>query len=460
MSDSGLETPPRNAPRKAESEVLPDGLPVGQATIAEASAHAVADRGAPARERVGKGYITLVTLAIFGAYVALVTPIAISLALKVEQLAPANPEYLGYVTGAGAIAAFVATPIIGMLSDRTRSRLGRRRPYLIAGMILGTGALLLVALAPNVVVLAIGWAGVQLTWGVCVLSGLQYSQADRLPEEQRGKVSGLVGFVQNLGPIIGAGIATAFIGQDLLLFLVPGGIGVVVVLLFVILIPEKVDAAQVNNEKLTLAKLARNLVFDPRKHASFAWNCLGRVFFNVGLAMSTTFTTFFFASRMGVNVSDIGGLVIILSIGGVLAGSLGALGGGWLSDKIKKRRLLVLVSSILFLLGVLLMAFGADVPVLLTGSIITTIAVGAFMSVDQAIVFDVLPERDTDAGRYLGINAYATSLPQAIGPLIASAVLVLGVASGEQNYTLLFLIAAAFTLIGSSIIFFLVRGTR
>jgi MFS family permease len=234
---------------------------------------------------------------------------------------------------------------------------------------------------------------------------------------------------------------------------------VVFVVLFVIFIPEE-PLASPPAEKLTLSALVRNLIFNPREHTDFAWNCLGRVAFNLGLAMSTTFTTFFFASRLGVKVSDIGGLIVILSIGGVLAGAFGALGGGWLSDKIQRRRILVLIASILFTVGVLIMAFGSGVPVLVTGSLITTIAVGAFMSVDQAIVFDVLPERDTDAGRYLGINAYATSLPQAVGPLLASAVLVIGMTGGAQNYTLLFIVAAVFTLIGSGIIFFRVHGTR
>ncbi|SNS68906.1 hypothetical protein SAMN05216276_10146 [Streptosporangium subroseum] len=53
---------------------------------------------------------------------AFVTPIAISLAIRVTQLAPGHEEYLGYI-----IAAVLAAPLFGMLSDRTRTRLGRRR---------------------------------------------------------------------------------------------------------------------------------------------------------------------------------------------------------------------------------------------------------------------------------------------------------------------------------------------
>lgn len=449
----------------------PSGLEDGETTVPPATIvtpasattsiePALAEASVPARPPVGKGYITLVVLATFGAYIALVTPIALSLALRVEELVPGNPQVLGYLTGIGAIVALLVTPVIGMMSDRTRSRLGRRRPYLIGGAILGVLALLFVAVAPNIVLLGVAWSLAQIAWGATVLPALVYSQADRLPEEQRGRVSGLVGFVQNLGPIVGAGVASAFIGSNLLVFLVPGAVGLVALVLFVVFIKENADPALVNRSKLDIGAFLRNLVFSPRRYPDFAWNSLGRVLFNLGLSFSTTFTTFFFAARMGSTVSEIGGIVVILSLGGVVAGSIGALGGGWLSDRLKRRRSFVMASAILFTAGVLVMAFGSGLPVLILGSLLTSIGVGAFASVDQAIVLDILPERDTDAGRYIGINNYATMLPQAVGPLLASALLVIGTAGDGQNYTLLFIVAACFTLIGATIVVSRVRGTR
>ncbi|MGP2442696.1 MFS transporter [Streptomyces sp. JW3] len=412
------------------------------------------------REPVGKDYITLVTLGVFGAYISLVTPVAISLALKIEQLAPDSPQYLGYITGIGAMAALIATPVFGVFSDRTRSRLGRRRPYMIGGLVGGVVALVLLATAPNLIVLGAAWVLTQLSWGAGVLSALTYSQADRLPEEQRGKVSGLIGFVQNLAPVIGAGIASVFIGHDLLVFLVPGAIGLIAVLLFVIFIKEDEQPAPVGTEGLDFSGVARSMVFNPRQYPAFAWNCLGRVTFNLGLSFATTFTTFFFAARMDKTVSEIGALVVVLSMGGIVAGSVGALGAGWLSDKLQRRRIFVLGSAFLFSLGVAVMAFGSGVPVLVAGSLITTLGTGAFMSVDQAIVFDVLPERDSDAGRYIGINNYATLLPQAAGPALASALLVIGAPADGENYTLLFMVAAVCTLIGGTIIFTRVRDAQ
>lgn len=461
---------PTSQSQRGSQPALPDAVTPIQAAVSTAQVmegvgttegpNQTSPHDTGARERVGKRYITLVVLAALGAYVALVTPIALTLALRVEQLAPGRPEILGYITGIGAIAALLTTPVMGMLSDRTRSRLGRRRPYLIGGVALGTIALALTATAPNVIVLGGAWVLAQLGWGATVLPTLVYSQADRLPEEQRGKVSGLVGFVQNFGPVIGAGIASTLIGNNLAVFLVPGAIGVLFLALFVIFVDDDPNPALVNTDRLNIPKFLRSFVFSPRQYPDFAWNSLGRMIFNLGLSFATTFTTFFFAARAGVAVRDIGGIVVILSIGGVVCGALGALGGGLLSDRLKRRRVFVLVAAVLFTAGALIMSFATALPVIITGSLIMSLGVGLFASVDQAIVLDILPERDTDAGRFIGINNYSTMLPQAVGPLLASAILVVGATGADKNYTLLFLVAAAFTIIGGLVVVTRVRSIR
>jgi MFS family permease len=448
----------------AATEVIADGEANPLVRQADAPGYAVSVDGqsmgqdyAP-REKVGPKYIWLMVLATFGVMVALVTPIAISLAIRVQELVPGQEEVLGYVLGAGAAATVFVAPLVGMLSDRTRTRIGRRRPYMIAGGILGMIALFIIAGAPSVLILGLGWVMAQIGWGAIAQNALIYTQADRLPEEQRGKVAGMVGFATMLAPIMGAGIASSLVGSNYMMFLVPGGVGLLFLTLFVIFMGGDDSREMPIIKPLNPSQVLRNFVFDPRQYPDFAWNWLARVFFNIGVALATTFTTFFFAARLGATVAEIAGFVVILSLGGVLAAALGALGGGWVSDKIKKRRLLVLVSGALFTTGALVMSFAPELPMIFAGAMITNIGLGMFAAIDQALALDVLPERDTDAGRFLGILGYSTSLPQAIGPLIAPAILLIGVAG--KNYTLLFMVAAACTLIGGMIVMLKVKGAR
>ena len=74
---------------------------------------------------VNARYIWFMVLAQFGVFMAFITPIAISLAVRLGELAPANQEYLGYITGAGALWVMLTAPFMGIWSDRTRTRIGR-----------------------------------------------------------------------------------------------------------------------------------------------------------------------------------------------------------------------------------------------------------------------------------------------------------------------------------------------
>ncbi|WP_394525577.1 MFS transporter [Paenarthrobacter nicotinovorans] len=414
------------------------------------------------RPRVSQGYIWLLVLANFGAFMAVVAPGAISLSLRVQEIAPQNVEVLGYIVGAGAAIAALSQPLLGMWSDRTRSRLGRRRPFAIGGAVLGFISLAFLAWAPSIPLLVIGWMLGMLGWTSAQLS-LLLSQADRLPEEQRGKVAGLNGVFSMIAAVAGVAVASAFIGNNFQVFLVPGGIGLVLMLLWAIAVKEPSSRNIDFGPRLTVATVLSNMVFNPAKYPDFAWNWLGRLTYNFGVTFATTFTTLFFASRLSPTgqIADLGVLIPLISIASVVATAGGAFLGGFLSDKLKRRRIFVLLSGVAFTAGAVTMCFGgSSLSVLVTGSVIANLGLGVFSAVDQAIVLDVLPEADTEAGRYMGINGYATSVAQAIAPLIAIPLLVLNANGAERNYGLLLLVAAACTLAGGMIITFKVRGAR
>src|SRR5437764_9585136 len=93
-----------------------------------------ASQPAPALPKVSARCIWLMALAQFGLFTAFITPLGISHSVKLAQVAPGHEEYLGYITGGGAATVLLFGPLLGVLSDRTRSRLGRRRPFMIGGM--------------------------------------------------------------------------------------------------------------------------------------------------------------------------------------------------------------------------------------------------------------------------------------------------------------------------------------
>ena len=394
---------------------------------------------------VGPRYIWLQVLAQFGVFVAFITPLGISLAIRVGQLAPGHDEYLGYITAAGAFAALFTGPVVGQLSDRTRSRWGRRRPFMVAGMLLGTLALTVMATAPTIWILGLGWVLSQMTWGT-VLGALQFSQADKLPEHQRGRVAGLTGFATQIAPVLGVGIASVVSSDNLMLFLIPGAIGLLCTTLFVALIPEPDSRGATFAGRMTLLGTFRDMAFDPRTYPDFAWNWLARFLFYFGLTLNTTFTAFFFASKLDVDVADVAPTLSVLALFGIVAVTAGAIGGGFLSDRLQRRRVFVLAAGILFGVGAVVMAVAGSLPLLMAGSLTTSLGIGMFSAVDQALALDVLPDR-AQAGRFIAIMNIATAIAQAVAPLVAPSILTIGVvAGGEKNYVLLYAVAAVFTI--------------
>src|SRR6201994_1885102 len=55
----------------------------------------------------------------------------------------ARPDQIAKLWLAAPLTGLLVQPIIGAMSDRTWGRLGRRRPYFLAGAILSTSALIL-----------------------------------------------------------------------------------------------------------------------------------------------------------------------------------------------------------------------------------------------------------------------------------------------------------------------------
>ncbi|RNG28812.1 MFS transporter [Streptomyces botrytidirepellens] len=413
---------------------------------------------APPLEKVGTDYLTWMMIANFGASLALMVPLSYSLALRISDLAPGREELLGYVTGSAQFVYLVLSPLIGFWSDRRRSRLGRRTPFMIVGTVLGIVGLCGIAVAPTVLLVGLSWVVGMVGWSTAG-QAIQNVQADRVPEEQRGRVSALSSVMTQIAPVIGIGIAYTVASSTLLVFLVPGVLGAALLLLFPVFKPEGDSRELVHTSDVTLKGMVASYGFNPRKYPDFGWNWLGRFVFFMGLYFNTTFGTFFYAQRLDLPIKEVAGVVATIGTIGVLAAAGGAIGGGFLSDKLGRRKLFTLLGSTIFVAGAVTEAFAHSLPQLVVGAVLMQLAIALFSAVDQAIVFAVLPDR-AQAGRYLAVVAFAQKIPSAIAPLIAPLIITIGVTGGDKNYTLLYLSGALLALAGGLIVKFKVTSVR
>ena len=140
-------------------------------------------------------------------------PITFSLlpaaALMITGSTAASALLIGHVSAAGNLFALFAPILAGWLSDRTRTRSGRRRPWLVAGTAVNLVGLAVLAMSGAPLVLAIAYMLVQLSFN---LAGGAYAAVipDVVAPADRGRASGMLGMMNVVGSVIGlAGVIGA-----------------------------------------------------------------------------------------------------------------------------------------------------------------------------------------------------------------------------------------------------------
>src|SRR4051794_26423092 len=86
---------------------------------------------------VGPKFAFFFAAAQLGLFIALLGPVTVSMAIKVITVVGQDNATTaqGLILGIGAFASLIANPVFGRLSDRTTSRWGRRRPWMVGGAV-------------------------------------------------------------------------------------------------------------------------------------------------------------------------------------------------------------------------------------------------------------------------------------------------------------------------------------
>ncbi|MCO1581397.1 MFS transporter [Crossiella sp. SN42] len=394
-------------------------------------------------QRVRAGWITALAVGMAGVWAVHSGPVQVLLLVQAEQFAPAHKEGLfGLTTAVGGLFGMVATILVGFASDRTTSRFGRRRPWVLASAVLGALSLLALAGAGSAAVMILAWCGVQTAFGG-MLAALLAAIPDRVPVAQRGLVGGWVGLGQTVGALVGALVATtvkpAFSGYLVL-----------AVLLLACALPFTLRTAEPvlrpdQRPPGGLAEVLRGFAISPRRHPDFAWALLNRLLVTLGFVLGTLYTLFLLQDVLH-RVDPHADLLLLNLLNAAIMVPASVLAGG-LSDRAGKRRVFIFVAALMVTLSSAMLVVTISWPVLVISAAVLAASYGAFVAVDTALLTEVLPAAEHRA-KDLGIVNLAHGLPQVIAPLLATPIL-----AGFGGYPGLFAVSAALSLIGAFVIF-------
>lgn len=362
-----------------------------------------------------------------------------------HQFVPGDPVgFYSVLSTAGAVFACLATVFAGALSDRTRSRFGRRVPWIVLGGLAATLALGATGLTGNVVVVIAAYAIYQV--GLTSMNAAASALVpDHLDQSVLGKASALLGVGVLLGSMVGGFVAAGFVTVPRTgLTVVPWTIlaGAVVLAVF---LPRR------SSRGLGRAGGSpRDLLRFPRQ-ARFWWVFAGRFLFVLGLNLTIQFPYFVATGYLGLDSQAAGNLLALCALVLAVCSGVAIVVSGPLSDRVG-RKPFVVGAPLLTCVGVVPLLLAAQPWALVTLFVLGGVATGAYLSVDAALMVDVLPDRDR-AARDLAVLNAANTLPLVFSPAAAGTLVAIGGFPSAYVATIVCSVA------GAACVFF-VKGVR
>jgi MFS family permease len=374
-------------------------------------------------------------------------PLLVSLALKVNSLVGLDqaPNSLALVAGVGAAVALFANPLCGRLSDRTSSPLGMRRPWLVGGLVGGTLGVLVVAVAPTIPVVLLGWCVAQVGFNA-LFAAMVAVLPDQVPGPQRGMVAGVLGVCLPVASVAGTFLVKLFTGDAVAMFLVPCAVAAAFIMLFTWTLP---DRRLDRDEKpaWSLRVLARTFWVSPRKNPDFAWAFTSRFMFVLAYAFLVTYQAYYLLDHLGSAEAEVPQQIFLGTVVQSAVLVAASLLGGRLSDWTGRRKVFVVTASVIYGVALFIIAAASSFNGFLVGMAIGGLGFGLYMAVDLALVVDVLPDPGSSA-KDLGVLNIAGALPSAIAPAVAPVIL----AVGGGSYSVLYAVAGVCALAAAAAI--------
>ncbi|MFF2273640.1 MFS transporter [Agromyces sp. NPDC058136] len=326
---------------------------------------------------------------------------------------------LAIVMTIGAFFSMIAQPIAGQISDRTRSRFGRRAPWIFIGSLAGGLALVGLAFANSLVGVVIAWTLVQITYNFAQ-GPLSAVMPDRVPVKRRGTFATLSGIGLMVGALGGQIVGSIFYGSIAAGYVTFAAFSLVMLTLFIVFNPDY-SSKDLEPEPFKFGDFLRTFWVSPIKHPDFFWAFTGRLLLYTGYFAVTGYQLYLLTDYFGVErPQDVIPMLGLISLAGILIATIIS---GPLSDKLGRRKIFVFVSSAVTGLAFLLPWVWPDLTAWMIMTFIAGLGFGMFQAVDTALMSEVLPSAKSFA-KDLGVVNIAATLPQTLAPGVAGAIVI------------------------------------
>jgi Na+/melibiose symporter-like transporter len=393
----------------------------------------------------------------WGAMLAIVLPSQIAVVVGEHR----KELFNGIIPPLGAVFALVLSPVVGALSDRSSSRFGKRRPYMLVGTLINVAFMLWLArfgAGDSAWFYLLAYLGVQFgsNWAAGPYAGLI---PDVVPREQRGAASGWMALMSSLGTLVGALAAGQlvrggdYVAIDLLI------VGALVVMLAVTLVGVREQPGPPPAEPFRLGAFLRSFILSPTRYRDFYWVLITRALVTMGIYSVFTFFQYFMKDVIRVPDPErqASYLIGIIIAGGIVTSLI----AGRLSDRFGRKPLVYVSGGMMAFAAIVFIAvaFFPSIQFMFAVGALFGLGYGAYQAVDWALAIDVLPAGDS-AAKDMGIWHVAIVLPQVLAPALTGLTLTtFKSVSLLLGYNVVFVLTALWFVLGTVFVR-QIRGAR
>lgn len=352
-----------------------------------------------------------------GAFICFIPLLTLLLPGKAEALGgEGRAVLLGQIAMIGGLVAAGANLVFGALSDRTRTGLGRRRPWILVGLAGVAISMALIMRSGSSIELLVSIVLFQVAVNA-LYAPLTALVPDIVPDSHKGLVSAWAGAALPIATLFTAVAIVPLAGSVTAQFALVVVVASVLILPFVATLREPTQPA---------VRRPFGLSFEALKDRNFLLAFSSRLLIEGAVAIHTLYLLFFLqnngAALAGRTPAQAFALLLIV---GTAAATLSGFVGGIASDRLRSRRPLVIVGGLCMAVGLALLVAWPGWPIPLAAQIVFGIGHGLHATTVAAMTAEILPHPDA-AGRDLGVMNMAVALPQSLAPAVAAGLLAMG----------------------------------
>lgn len=360
---------------------------------------------------------------------------------------------LALVSSISILAAVIVQPLVGALSDRTRSRWGRRSPWMLVGGLLMAVALTGIGQLQSVSLILLLACMVQV--GLAMVGApLAAILADRYEVDRRGIASAFIGLGLNCGYAAGVVVA-GVLAFNIPLAYATFGAGVALIVIAFLVVARDRSNTNMALEQFSFRTFLLSFWINPVKHPNFAWAFVARFLFILAFFILQSYLFFIMTDYLGLSLTEANSLIGVTGVLSIVPAIIAGYTTGWLSDKLGRRKVFLYIACMFTVAGYVVLIASPTVPALFIVTALVGIAFGMYLASDAVIMTQVLPNLEGSAAKDLGILNLATLIGQSTAALVAAfAINMLG------GYVSLFFVAIGIAIVGALAVIPIRGGVR